>query len=57
LEAQVTRLANEAQGLDLLKKMLIYSPSARISAKAAIAHPFFDDLDLTSLAPVDHALV
>lgn len=36
-------------GLDLLKKMLIYDPSARISAKAALKHPYFDDLDKSQL--------
>ena len=32
-------------GLDLLTRMLAYQPSKRISAKAALAHPWFDDLD------------
>ena len=32
-------------GLDLLKQMLIYEPSKRISAKKALKHPYFDDLD------------
>lgn len=32
-------------GIDLLQRMLVYSPSKRISAKAALDHPFFDDLD------------
>lgn len=36
-------------GLDLLGKMLIYDPAKRISAKAAMAHPFFADLDVTKL--------
>lgn len=31
-------------GLDLLSKMLIYEPGRRISAREALAHPFFDDL-------------
>lgn len=34
-----------AQGLELLGQMLRYEPGSRISAKAAMAHPFFDDLD------------
>jgi serine/threonine protein kinase len=29
---------------DLLMKMLIYNPSKRITAKAALSHPYFDDL-------------
>jgi glycogen synthase kinase 3 beta len=32
------------EALDLLSKMLMYSPRARISAIQALAHPFFDDL-------------
>jgi serine/threonine protein kinase len=36
-------------GVDLLSKMLVYQPSKRISAKAAMEHPWFDDLDKTAL--------
>lgn len=32
-------------GLDLLEQMLAYEPSKRISAKAALSHPYFNDLD------------
>ncbi|KAM7521349.1 hypothetical protein LguiB_020311 [Lonicera macranthoides] len=32
-------------GLDLLSKMLRYEPSKRISAKKAMEHPYFDDVD------------
>lgn len=32
-------------GLDLLEKMLIYDPYKRLNAKAAVLHPYFDDLD------------
>jgi len=32
-------------GLDLLSKMLVYEPSKRISARDALRHPFFDDLN------------
>jgi len=35
----------EEAGLDLLKKMLEYDPAKRISAKDALTHPFFDDMD------------
>eukprot|EP01018_Ginkgo_biloba_P010194 Gb_13850 [translate_table: standard] len=31
--------------VDLLSKMLLYDPSKRISAKKAMLHPYFDDLD------------
>ncbi len=33
-----------AAGLDLLDKLLEYIPSRRISAKAALSHPYFDEL-------------
>lgn len=32
------------QGLDLLYKMLEYEPCRRITAKAALLHPYFADL-------------
>jgi serine/threonine protein kinase len=32
-------------GIDLLVQMLQYEPSKRISAKRALKHPYFDDLD------------
>eukprot|EP01113_Clastostelium_recurvatum_P030689 TRINITY_DN3750_c0_g1_i1.p1 TRINITY_DN3750_c0_g1~~TRINITY_DN3750_c0_g1_i1.p1 ORF type:complete len:300 (+),score=6.40 TRINITY_DN3750_c0_g1_i1:182-1081(+) len=34
----------DVQGLDLLTQMLQYEPSKRISAKAALEHPWFNDL-------------
>ncbi|KAJ2965583.1 hypothetical protein NQ176_g10545 [Zarea fungicola] len=30
-------------GLDLLEAMLVYDPAGRISAKAAVNHPYFED--------------
>ncbi|CAN8254598.1 unnamed protein product [Cochlearia groenlandica] len=33
------------QGVDLLSKMLQYNPAARIAAKTALDHPYFDSLD------------
>jgi len=33
------------QGIDLLSKMLRYDPGKRISAKQALNHPYFDDLN------------
>lgn len=47
LASQVKPL--DEQGLDLLQAMLIYNPENRISARAALQHPYFDDLDLKKL--------
>lgn len=35
----------DPKGLDLLNRMLTYDPCKRISAKQAMNHPYFDDLD------------
>jgi len=35
--------------LDLLQKCLAYNPSERISAKKALEHPYFNDLDKNAL--------
>ncbi|CAM8924576.1 unnamed protein product [Rhodiola kirilowii] len=34
-------------GIDLLSKMLTYDPADRISAKAAMQHPYFNDIDIS----------
>ncbi|KAJ6805109.1 cyclin-dependent kinase B2-1-like [Iris pallida] len=39
----------DANGIDLLSRMLEYEPSKRISAKKAMEHPYFDDLNKTYL--------
>lgn len=39
----------EPAGMDLLEQMLVYDPSKRISARRALLHPYFDDLDKHSL--------
>ncbi|KAL3734450.1 hypothetical protein ACJRO7_023755 [Eucalyptus globulus] len=39
----------DKDGLDLLSQMLHYEPSRRISAKAAMEHPYFDDVNKTCL--------
>ncbi|CAG9332569.1 unnamed protein product [Blepharisma stoltei] len=41
----------DENGLDLLSKMVCYDPAKRISAKAAMLHPYFNDLDTSCLAP------
>lgn len=33
-----------------LQRMMAYEPAARISAKAALSHPYFDDLNKAALA-------
>jgi len=43
LSSVITQL--DPLGLDLLSKMLRYAPGERISAKEAMKHPFFDDMD------------
>ncbi|XP_014259703.1 cyclin-dependent kinase 1 [Cimex lectularius] len=47
LSSQVKNISIE--GLDLLGEMLLYDPSARITAKEAVNHPYFDDLDKSTL--------
>jgi serine/threonine protein kinase len=39
----------DENGLDLLRQMVCYDPAKRISSKAAMTHPYFDDLDKLSL--------
>ncbi|XP_077999168.1 cyclin-dependent kinase 1-like [Glandiceps talaboti] len=39
----------DEDGMDLLQKMLIYDPARRLSAKAALKHPYFEDLDKSVL--------
>ncbi|XP_022912947.1 cyclin-dependent kinase 1 [Onthophagus taurus] len=43
LASQVSNM--EKEGLELLKEMLIYDPTKRISAKVADTHPYFHNLD------------
>ena len=35
----------DMEGLDLLQAMLTYDPAHRISARAALQHPFFEDIE------------
>ncbi|XP_017038317.1 putative glycogen synthase kinase-3 homolog [Drosophila kikkawai] len=42
--AKVFRIRTPAEAIDLVSKMLIYSPNARVSPLMGCAHPFFDDL-------------
>jgi len=47
--SDITRIVPglDANGYDLLGKMLEYDPAKRISAKRAMNHPYFDSLDKT----------
>lgn len=45
----VPSMAKDPHAVDLLTQMLHYDPVKRISAKAALNHPYFDDLDKTAL--------
>ncbi|KAF6204983.1 hypothetical protein GE061_019150 [Apolygus lucorum] len=51
LDSQVKNI-NEL-GQQLLRDMLVYNPSERITAENAVNHPYFDDLSL-SLIPIDY---
>lgn len=42
----VPQLANAAEGLDLLRRMLILNPDARISAQDCLDHPYFNEPDM-----------
>ncbi|KAL8429586.1 hypothetical protein ACSSS7_006516 [Eimeria intestinalis] len=44
-------------GLDLLSQMLAFEASERISAKRAMQHPYFDDLDPALKDPTRRALI
>uniref|UniRef100_F6VT21 Protein kinase domain-containing protein n=3 Tax=Ciona intestinalis TaxID=7719 RepID=F6VT21_CIOIN len=39
----------DEDGIDLLTKCLVYNPAKRISAKVALCHPYFDDIDKKAL--------
>ena len=50
LSAQIKSDANiNEEGIKLLEEMLVYDPAKRISAKKALSHPYFDDLDKMKL--------
>jgi len=42
-------------GLDLLEQFLIYNPAHRISARKALTHPYFKELDTSTLPPIPPA--
>lgn len=45
----------DVHGLDLLAQMLIYDPVKRISAVAALSHPYFHDIDRETFKPLNGA--
>ena len=36
----------DADGLDLLSKLMIYKPDERLTARAALLHPFFRNVEI-----------
>eukprot|EP00892_Ulva_mutabilis_P005150 jgi/Ulvmu1/3006/UM015_0046.1 len=46
--------AMDEQGVDLLLQMLRYNPDERISAKQALEHPWFDDLNKTDMDALEN---
>lgn len=44
----------DASGVDLLGRMLALDPNRRISAKEALRHPWFNDLDKSAFADDGH---
>ncbi|XP_044738144.1 cyclin-dependent kinase 1 [Chrysoperla carnea] len=45
LDAQIKNMSED--GKDLLRQMLVYDPARRISARDALNHPYFKDVDTT----------
>lgn len=41
----------DREGLDLLGRMLVYDPAARVTAREALTHPYFADLQALMQAP------
>jgi len=56
LDTHVQRLKQDQNGMDLLKALLVYSPSCRLDADKAINHPFFKDFDKSGLPVFNPAL-
>ncbi len=52
LSQHVKKGALDMYGMDLLEKMVCLEPHSRISAKAALSHPYFDDLDKSQFTSV-----
>ncbi len=50
LHTVLPRLSKDPVAMDLLQKMLQYDPSERISARDAMRHPYFRELDANNVA-------
>ena len=42
-------------GIDLLKKLLVYDPTERLTPEEALDHPYFKSIDHASYASRDYA--
>lgn len=44
----------EPAGIDLMRRLFEYDPAKRISAKEALEHPYFDDIDRAALDAMEN---
>jgi hypothetical protein len=56
LEKSIRELRADPLALDLLQKMLVYEPSRRISAREALKHPYFDEVNAIAAAQKEQML-
>jgi hypothetical protein len=52
LDEMCTKISRD--GIELMKKMLIYDPVERINTEDALNHPFFDNIDKSKFADRDY---
>ncbi len=52
LDEMCTKISKD--GVDLIKKMLIYDPVERITTEDALNHPYFDNIDKSKFANRDY---
>ncbi|BDA41628.1 Cyclin-dependent kinase B1-1 [Coccomyxa sp. Obi] len=46
-----------ADGIDLMERMFAYTPSKRITARDALQHPYFDDLDKAEVDKLENEAI